>query len=169
MNKTLYLLRHAKAEPWGPGIDDFSRPLAPAGRHHMKALAEWCERELDAPQLILCSPAARTLETVAPLLALWPEAGARCQYPRFLYGASAGSLLNCLEEALQDAGSVLMVGHNPGFEDLAFRLIPDRDAADIWKMPTGTLGVFDFSGWPEPDMDQVRLRHWITRKDLSVD
>lgn len=169
MNKTLFLLRHAKAEPWGAGIDDFSRPLAPRGRRHMRALAGWWRTRLEEPGLVLCSPSTRTLETLAPLLALWPGCEARCHYPRALYGASAGALMTFLEQGLDTADSVLMVGHNPGFEELAFNLMPDRHRSEIGKMSTGTLGVFDFTAWTDPDNSQVRLRHWITRQDLSVD
>lgn len=167
MSKTLYLLRHAKAVPWGPGIDDFSRRLAPRGRRHMQALAEWWDGHLEQPARILCSPSARTTETLAPLLALWP--GALSDQPRALYGASAGRLMGELEAVLDGSDSLLMVGHNPGFEDLAFSLMGEADRNRHWKMATGTLAVFGFGRWPDPSRGDCRLRHWVTRDDLSVD
>jgi phosphohistidine phosphatase len=109
------------------------------------------------------------VETLAPWLDAWPQLEALSEHPRSLYHASAGTLLDLLEQAFSRSRTVLMVGHNPGFEDLAFSLASDRDSRNIWKMATGTLGVFDFAAWPDPDQDDVTLRHWVTRKDLSVD
>jgi len=169
MNLTLYLLRHAKAVPWAPGIDDFSRRLADRGRRHAEALADWARRHLSPPDTVLCSPSARTVETLAPWFAAWPDLEAVTRYPKSLYHASPGTLLAQLGEAFALSNSVLLVGHNPGFEDLAFSLAPPRDADRLWKMATGTLGVFDFAAWPDPDEDDVILREWVTRRDLSVD
>lgn len=169
MSHYLYLLRHAKAVPWGPGIDDFSRRLASRGRLHANALAAWAGENLSPPQVVLCSPSARTVETLAPWLDTWPQLETLTEHPRSLYHASPGTLLDLLDRAFAGAGTVLMVGHNPGFEDLAFSLVPEHHTRNIWKMATGTLGVFEFAEWPDPDEEDVSLRHWVTRRDLSVD
>jgi phosphohistidine phosphatase len=134
----------------------------------MDALAAWCDSRLDAPDAVACSPSARTTETLAPFLSLWPQLNSQCVYPRSLYGASAGALMRTAEEYLEDRDSLLMVGHNPGFEDLAFSLMPERHRSDYWKMATGTLAVFDIASWPDPRAADIQLRHWITRHDLSV-
>jgi phosphohistidine phosphatase SixA len=69
----LMILRHAKAIPWQPGVEDFQRALNEAGRAHAARLASWISKHLDLREQILCSPAQRTSETLAPLLALRPD------------------------------------------------------------------------------------------------
>ena len=168
MKQTLILLRHAKAVPWGYEVDDFSRPLAPRGRRHMYKLSAWAGKHLARPQHVLCSSSVRTVETLEPFLRLWPGLAEHTQYLDDLYHASAGSLHHHAGKALLEHGSVLMVGHNPGFETLAFSLLERSTALPLQRMATGTLGVFEFpDGFSSGD--PARLRHWITRHDLSAD
>ena len=88
----LYLLRHADAEPWLPGVDDFSRSLIERGRWHMRSLSDWAARHLAAPGLVLCSPAARTRETLVPFLDRWPDLQRLTRYEADIYEAQAGTL-----------------------------------------------------------------------------
>ncbi len=167
--QTLYLLRHAKAVPWLPGIDDFSRSLSQRGRSHMAALSGWVQRELAPPGAVLCSPSARTRETLEPLLDTWPISDPAVVYLPQIYEASTAMLFELASDAFQAADIVLMVGHNPGFELLALDVMRSSDAGPIHKMPTGTLAVIDFErGW-SLDAGQGGLRHWIRRRDLHRD
>lgn len=166
MRQTLMLLRHAKAVPWEPGVDDFARELATRGRRHMERLAAWAGKHLTPPDRVLCSSSARTRGTLAPLLALWPEMEPGVEYSDRLYHASAGTIQDLAARALAAHDSVLMVGHNPGFEVLALGLMTPAESREHYKMPTGTIGVFDF----EQGFDEgaPRLRCWVRRQDLSV-
>lgn len=166
MTQTLILLRHAKAEPWQPGIDDFARDLADRGRRHMAALAPWLVNHVEIPERVLCSTSARTVQTLAPILAAWGDAAPSVSYLDGLYHASAGTLHHQAVEALGSADRVLMVGHNPGFEQLALGLMNDRDRGRHQRMATGTLGVFAFAGGFDGGEHDARLLHWVTRKDL---
>jgi len=166
MSQTLMLLRHAKAVPWHPGIDDFSRVLAERGRQHARRLAAWLGERLEAPGEALCSPSARTLGTLEPLLETWPDLRGRTRYPRSLYGAGSGTLHDLAESAFGRVDSVLLVGHNPGFEYFAFHFMDAAEAREVSKMATGTLGVFEFPSGYRLDADDVVLRHWVRRKDL---
>ncbi len=166
MSQILILLRHAKAVPWQSGIDDFARDLAGKGEAHMDQLSRWVNEHLEVPERVLCSTAARTVQTLAPFLSAWGESAPAVSYLDSMYHASTGSLHHLAVEALNSADSVLMVGHNPGFENLALGLMPDADRAKHQRMATGTLGVFEFENGFDGGEHDGRLLHWVTRKDF---
>lgn len=169
MSQTLYLLRHAKAEPWSPGINDFERSLSKRGRRHMDHLSEWSSETLAVPERCLCSSSARTRETIDPFFSQWQGLEGNTEYLDEIYEATTGSLHSIAETGFQTADSVMMVGHNPGFEFLAHALLRDQDANGITKMATGTLAVIEFPMTYERDSGEGILRHWVKRKDLSGD
>jgi len=166
LRQSLYVLRHAKAEAWHPGCHDFGRELNERGRTHMANLSSWMHDALPEPDLILCSTSARTRETLAPILQIWPAAESRTRYLDDIYEATNGQLLALADAAFDTANRLLMVGHNPGFEHLALALLRDQDAASMGKMATGTLAVIDFENGFSSDRGEGVLRHWIRRKDL---
>ena len=169
MTQTLYLLRHARAEPWSPGGDDFTRKLSDRGRRHMLELAAWAKGELPPPDRILCSASQRTRDTLEPLLETWPGLTGKTTYMHDIYEASTGTLHEIVRRAFDESQTLMMVGHNPGFEYLAQAVLRDQDAAGINKMSTGTLAVIDFGGGYEDACGNGRLRHWVKRGDLSID
>jgi phosphohistidine phosphatase len=112
------ILRHAKAEP-DAGDGDESRPLAKRGRRAAERVGELMSDRL--PDLVLSSPSVRTRETVERL-----KKGAgplsRVEYLPELYLASPATLLRVVAERGGEAERVMLVGHNPGLEDLVTRL-----------------------------------------------
>lgn len=164
----LYLLRHAKAEPWSPLGNDFSRPLSDKGKRHAQALSSWVADTLEPPDTVLCSPAKRTRETLAPLLAKWPQLLSATDYADSIYGASTDMLLTLAGDTFSYSQRVLMVGHNPGFEYLLIKLLQVDDATRIKKMATGTLAVVDFPHGFKSIPGKGRLLHLTTRKDLVL-
>lgn len=166
MSQTLYLLRHAKSVPWEPGDTDFDRSLSQRGRDHMQRLSSWMRDHLDPPGAALCSSSRRTRETISPILGIWPQITQHTSYLDEIYEASTGTLHALAERAFETADSVLMVGHNPGFEYLAIAVLRDSDAAGISKMATGTLAVIEFPSSYGEDSGQGILRQWIRRKSL---
>jgi phosphohistidine phosphatase len=168
MKQTLMLLRHAKAVPWGYEVNDFGRVLAGRGRRHAQALSRWAAANVQPPEMVLCSSSARTVETLEPFITAWPELAGCTHYLDDLYHASAGSLHHQASKALAECNSLLMVGHNPGFESLVLNLL-DREAGHgINNMATGTLAVLGFpAGFAAGEAAQ--LLHWVTRHDLSVE
>ncbi len=166
MTQTLYLLRHAKSVPWYPGVNDFGRRVAERGHAHMQRLSAWMLEHLEPPGQVLCSTSRRTRETLSPVLAAWPQCAANTRYLDEIYEASTGTLHALAAEAFRSADSVLMVGHNPGFESLALLALRDADAAEITKMPTGALAVIDFPGGYEKDCGRGVLRQWVGRKEV---
>ena len=121
--KTLYLLRHAKAAPES-SLGDAKRPLAKRGRKAAKTMADFLAKLDPAPELVLCSTAVRTRETLDLILpALKPQP--TVTYEDRLYLAAATELIERLRKVRKDTGCVLLIGHNPGLHELGARLAID--------------------------------------------
>jgi phosphohistidine phosphatase len=116
--RTLYLLRHAKSSWAEPALPDWNRPLAPGGRRDAKRIAKHLVQLKIQPELVFCSSAERTRETLELVrTALGPTSTVTLDDE--LYGASAEQLLERIRLVPEETGSVLMIGHNPGLQDLA--------------------------------------------------
>lgn len=150
MTHELLLLRHAKSD-WSVEMDDFSRPLKKRGRRAAKQIGRWLREQRLIPDIILSSPATRTLMTaqrVCRQLDL-DESAIICD-PR-IYEADAPTLLAVLKTCCQEQ-RVLLVGHNPGLEDLLLKLIPHSvpPSANGKCLPTCALAQLAFEGdWSE--------------------
>lgn len=154
MALTLYLLRHAKAVVADGSIEDFARPLAERGRREAMELAGLMAERSYAPARVLCSSSQRTRETLGPLLSAWPT-NSWIEVTRDLYNADANDLLSLVREQDDGASSLLLVGHNPGIEQLARALAQSGDEAALRRMrdhypPTGFAVIdFDLSSWAD--------------------
>lgn len=163
--KQLFLLRHAKSSWDDPSLDDHDRPLAPRGRKAAKTMAEHVLRERIRPSLVLCSSAQRTRETldrVSPPgeVLIEPE----------LYGATEDGLLERLRRVPSTVGSVMLIGHNPGMEDLAVMLagsgiqLPEIKL----KFPTAALATLAFEGeWSNLRPGCAELAAFVTPRELG--
>src|SRR6218665_2058758 len=169
--RRLMLLRHAKSN-WPAGVADRDRPLATRGREAAPLMGRYLADELLLPDLVLISPALRTAETwklVAPML---PEKPATHVEPR-IYEAPADRLLEVVQEVETEVRTLLMVGHNPGFEDLAARLAGHGDryaqARMAQKYPTCGLAVLDFAveDWRDVAARGGRLDRFVTPGSLG--
>ena len=142
---TLYVLRHAKSSWSDPALPDEDRPLAPRGRRAAKSVAKHLVREGIAPELVLCSPARRTRETLEllrPALATATVVAVEDE----LYGASAGALVTRLRAIPEAVASVLLIGHNPALQDLILALALPGSERDrlAEKFPTAALATLTF-------------------------
>jgi phosphohistidine phosphatase len=143
----LYLLRHAKSSWDEPGRPDRERPLAPRGVRDAKRVAKHLRRQGVAPELVLCSPAVRTRETlelVRPALA-----GEAVHVEDGLYGARSEALLERLRTVPEEVGSVMLIGHNPALQDLALTLASDNALRErvAAKFPTAALATLALPSW----------------------
>jgi len=164
--KQLFLLRHAKAEPWTPLGNDFSRALSDRGIRDAQFVADWALEKLPAPDTVLCSPAKRTRQTLGPLLSQWPQLLAVTNYADSIYGASLSMLYTLMEDAFSYSNRLLMVGHNPAFEGLLINVLQAEQAAEIRRMATGTLAVIEFPDQFRQDAHDGTLLHRVRRKHL---
>ena len=139
---TVYLLRHAKSSWSDPTLPDQERPLARRGRRDAKRIAKHLVRLGIKPELVLCSAAARTRET---LELLRPALGATStvRLEAALYAASADKLLERLRAVPEAVASVMLIGHNPGLHDLALALASAGTELERLeaKFPTAALAT----------------------------
>jgi len=142
--KVLYLLRHAKSSWDDPDLADRDRPLAPRGKRAVRTVAEHLEREHIRPGLVLCSPARRARETLQPLRRVLPKS-TEVRFEAELYAAAATDLLRRLRLVPDQVLSVMLVGHNPGLEDLGVMLARPSAKRDLLaaKFPTGAMVALD--------------------------
>ncbi len=171
--KTLGLFRHAKSDWHDPRARDFDRPLnlrgekgaALIGRHIRDYQVQW--------DRVIASPAVRVAETIE----LASKAAGRqmaVNWDRRIYLASSATLLDLLREQAGDPASILMVGHNPGLEDVIFDLVPDdgtsplRDVVEE-KFPTASFAVLELAieHWDELKDHCARLVHLTRPRDLD--
>lgn len=134
--RELVLLRHAHAEPAASGQDDHERGLDETGRAEAAAAGEWLRAHGLLPDRILCSSALRARETLDSLGAIGTG---EVRSEASIYEASPGTLA-ALADANRDAERLLLVGHNPGLEQLA-ALMHSGQTGDYRGMPPGGIAV----------------------------
>lgn len=146
MTHELLLLRHAKSD-WSVDMDDFSRPLKKRGRRAAKRVGRWLYEQRLIPDAILCSPAERTLATAQRVCRQLDIDESAISYDPRIYEANAQTLLSVLK-ACGPAQRVLLVGHNPGLEDLLLKLIPHSItlSANGKCLPTAALAHLAVEG-----------------------
>lgn len=168
---TLHLLRHAKSSWDDLRVADHDRPLSERGERAAAAMAAYLRQSGIAPDLVLCSSARRTADTLALLRRGLPDRLA-VETRRDLYEVGAGDLLDALRRVPDTVETLMLVGHNPGLEDLATALAgPDSDPGSrealARKFSTGALATLAFDGaWAALAAGGARLTRFITPKDL---
>lgn len=154
--KRLTLLRHARTESDAETGRDFDRRLNEQGRADARRMGE----EIRAAGLefdrVISSPAARAGET-AELAGLSPRFDPR------IYDASAGQLLAIVEEVDDETERLMLIGHNPGFERLASRLVGEAMAISAGALLEIHLPV---DQWQEVGSVAGRLVRFIRPGDL---
>lgn len=169
MSHQLYLLRHSESEPWSPLGNDFSRALSPSGRRHAQRVSDWAMDSLQLPDTILCSPAKRTRQTLAPFLAHWPKLLGNTEYVDSIYGASLNMLLTLAEDAFSYSQRLFMVGHNPGVQAMLMELLRENQDDSGYHMTPGTLAIIEFQGGFKRQSGNGKLLNFIRKEDLSAD
>jgi len=173
--RQLLLLRHAKSAWNDAATADRDRPLTRRGRRAASVIRE-AMRDLGlAPDLILVSPAKRTLETM-DALEPWDDTPL-VEPVEALYLADLAQLLTVLQGVRETVRSVLLIGHNPGLHDLALALIGSRPTnpmheamrALVAGYPTGALAEFAIAGpWGHIEAGSGRLVRFVTPKALEA-
>lgn len=146
--RRLVVLRHAKSA-WPDGVPDHDRPLKRRGLRDAPAAGRWLREAGVLPDLVLCSSARRTRQTWELAAAALAAAPPVRHEPR-LYGAHESDLLSYVREVPSDVRTLLLVGHNPGLQELVLRLAGDAagDALERarHKLPTSATAVLTWSG-----------------------
>jgi phosphohistidine phosphatase len=135
--RELILLRHAHADAPVPGAEDIDRALSREGQAEAEAAGRWLKDHGYLPDVALYSPARRTRETLEQVLSVTGVVEQRVE-PR-IYDATPGDLMQIADEH-RDLGRVLLVGHNPGLEQMA-ALLSSGQSGDFRGMPAGGIAV----------------------------
>lgn len=164
---TLYLLRHAKSSWVDPTLSDLQRPLAARGRRDAKRIAKHLRRLGDEPELVLCSPAMRTRET---LELVRPAIGSSTiVLEDELYAASSDELLARIRLVPDPVASVMLIGHNPGLQQLALLLASSGDERERLeaKFPTAALATLAVAtSWSRLAPTDATLTAYVVPKQL---
>lgn len=136
--RTLILLRHAKSD-WSGTEPDHRRPLTKRGRRQAAEAGAWLSTHTHV-DLGIVSTAERARATWA-LASAELTSTPQVRFEDRAYAASGHALLELVQELPGEVATVVLVGHNPGLEDLAFAL-----ARQPLRMPTSSLAVFSLSG-----------------------
>jgi phosphohistidine phosphatase len=168
--KTLTLLRHAKSGWDDPVGRDFDRPLNPRGRKAARTVGREMKAEGLAFDLVLASPARRVIETLEEVATGFGGIGPH--YDQRLYLASTATLLEIVRATPDEVERLLVVGHNPGLEELALCLSRRDDGlrGEVeLKYPTGTVAQIGLpvERWAEVKAGVGRIERFIRPRDLD--
>jgi phosphohistidine phosphatase len=156
--RELILLRHAHAEPAADGQADIDRPLSPHGLAEAEAAGRWLLEQKLSPDRVLCSPARRTRETLEAVL---EQTGYVEQWlDERIYDAVPGTLAALADEH-REVERVLIVGHNPGLEQLV-ALLHSGQSGDYRGMPPAAVAVLSLpmEAAIEPGIASVTAFWW---------
>lgn len=174
--KTLTLLRHAKSGYDDPLLRDFDRPLNERGRRAAVRIGEWLHSARKSGEMpdfdhVFASPALRCKQTVEGV-----EAGMGGPlaplYEKRIYLSSSATLVELVAGFADHHRNAMLIGHNPGLEDLLLELVPPgarlRDEAEL-KYPTATLARLDLDieRWAQVDGGRAVLARFIRPRDLD--
>jgi len=166
------LLRHAKSDR-PPGVADLDRPLNPRGRRTAPLMARYLVAENLRPDHVAVSPARRTRETWEPVHAAL--GGPDATLVPDIYEAPEAALLAVIRATPADARCLLMVGHNPGFQNVALDLVGSGPRAARGRLaagfPTGALAVIDFddAAWSAIGPGRGSLERFVAPRDLDAE
>jgi phosphohistidine phosphatase len=156
--KTLLVLRHAKSSWNDPALDDHERPLSPRGRRDGPRMGELVRERGLIPDVVISSDAVRARLTAEAVAEAARYAG-EILLNRRLYMASPADIRSLLRTVPEEAGSVMIVGHNPGLEELVAQLTGERQ-----DLPTAALAqiVLPIDQWRglKPSTRGTLAGHW---------
>ena len=163
MTRQLLLVRHAKSSWDDHSLADRARPLAPRGVAALPKMREHVARLGASVDLVLCSPAQRTLDTLAGIRPSLPD-DARVAIEDHLYGIDEPQLLERLRTLDDEVRAVMVVGHNPTLQGLGSLLAGTGDPSELehlrTKFPTGAVATLTFDGaWSTLGPDRAHLDH----------
>lgn len=161
--KTIHLLRHAKSSWEDADMSDFDRPLNRRGREAAPLVGQLMLKKKIRPDLIISSPAERARQTAAIVIKA-ANLASELRYDERIYEADVTRLLEVVSQIEESVGVALLVGHNPGMEDLVETLTGEKQS-----MPTAALAriILDVEKWSKVRERTGRL-DWLVRvKELA--
>jgi len=166
--KHLMLLRHAKARPADPGVADRERPLANRGHRDATLMGKAMLGE-PVPDMILCSPALRTRETMADVISQFASEP-KIALVEALYEPAGATYIDAIAAHGGDAKRLLIVGHNPAIQATALALVGAAGAKLAAKFPTCSLAIISFKDrdWSAIKPGKGRLVSFRRPRDVGA-
>lgn len=170
MSFTFYILRHGKSDRAIGEVRDFDRSLNSRGRESTKLIGKWMLANKHIPQQIISSNSLRTKQTTKLLTAELGENKPNILYNRGLYLAGIEKLLEVINFHKNTNDSLMLVGHNPGLEELVYYLSADgtNKKAERKALTTANLVVLKY---PDANFnsltDKGELIAFIKPKELA--
>jgi phosphohistidine phosphatase len=168
----LTILRHAKSD-WGdPQLDDFDRPLNDRGRKAAKAIGDELKDRRVKFDLVFASPAVRVRETLDRVEGGYGKAF-DVRFDQNLYGASLAALVDFVRAIPEQVHAPLLVGHNPGLQQLVLALTRDEDQklrkSVEAKFPTAAVAIIELPAvrWDEVETGSGEIVELILPRDLK--
>jgi phosphohistidine phosphatase len=163
--KTLLILRHAKTQSDAPD-GDHARELTERGHRNAAAMGTYIHDLTGTPDAIITSDATRARQT-AEIVATAVDFTEPLSVEPRIYAADLDTLLAVVRRIPDDVGSAMLVGHNPGFEELAQALAGNHD--EEIRLPTSGLALleFDVERWNAMRRGAGRLRAVATPRTIS--
>jgi CHAD domain-containing protein/phosphohistidine phosphatase SixA len=170
VSRTLLVLRHAKSSWDSDAPGDFARPLAGRGRKDAPRIGTWMKRHQLLPDHVVSSPALRARETTEAVCAGLEYPAQRIQWDKRLYLADLDTLLQVIHECPRKRHALLLVGHNPGMDELVeFVCGPQLPCTDNGKlMTTAALAVIELQdSWDKLAGHRGLLRNLVRPRELK--
>lgn len=170
--RRLMLLRHAKSDRSQNGQRDHDRDLAARGRAAAPQIGAYLAERALVPDCVLVSTARRTRETWKLVAAALPGTP-KARFDERIYEADPADILDAIRETPASCQCLLVIGHNPGLQELALLLAKDGNQNDLdslaEKFPTAGLAVIDVpvDDWADLRSHTGRLDSFITPRTLS--
>lgn len=164
--RRLLLLRHGKADRHSAG-GDRERPLMRRGEEDARRMGAFLHDEGMTPDLAVASNARRARQTLERALEAFPNHVTHL-IENTIYQATVDHLVEILRQTPDRVGTLLAVGHNPSFAELAAYLAGRGEAAELAEMrakfPTAALAILDFETdhWSEVRRGAARLAKFMT-------
>ncbi len=169
--KTLLLFRHAKSDWGSPEQQDFDRPLNSRGNNTAAQMGQWMKQQHIQPEWIVCSPAQRARQTLALLRKNFTIPDALVQFDERLYLADLNRLREIMAQSPQNIKHIMLVGHNPGLDDLLGYLcgpaLPFSNQGKL--MTTATLAqIYLPDNWQQLAPQCGQLQQLIRPADIKL-
>lgn len=153
MKRQLILMRHGKSD-WSEPLSDYLRPIKPRGFRESTKIGDWLQSQQLVPELIISSPARRARETAETAAEAAGYDKKDIFWNESIYMADVSELLDAIATTPDACRTLMVVGHNPGLEDLLFYLTDEVDIPEDGKvLPTSTIAIL------ETEFDWADLEH----------
>lgn len=168
--RNIIIMRHAKSDWNNHSLADFDRPLNKRGFKDAPRMAQWMLSQKLKPDLLISSPALRARQTATEVIKHSELDDASVVFDKRMYLASVNTLLSIIREVDSEYRTIMLVGHNPGLENLAIQLTHDELPLQANGSLMTTANIFHFRvsvPWSDLKSKQAEFIQLIRPKELT--